>query len=125
MASLRILVIDDQRIVCERLSGELSRLGFTVEATMDSADAMARLETERFDVVVTDLKMHGPSGMEVLARVRERWPDTKVIVITGFATVETAREALHGGAVDFLAKPFRLAELRELVLKIAEERDGR
>ena len=67
--------------------------------------------------------MRKPDGLDVLRFVRDHSRDTKVIIITGFATVETAREALKGGAVDFLPKPFKISQLRDLVLRIAGE-DG-
>jgi DNA-binding NtrC family response regulator len=122
---LRILVLDDERIVCERLQAALEKLGFQVETHTDSRQAVARVAAERFDVVVTDLKMPGPGGMDVLGFVREHSPSTRVVVITGFATVETAREAMKKGAVDFIPKPFKMSQLRDLILRIAEERSVR
>jgi DNA-binding NtrC family response regulator len=122
--SFRILIIDDEPIVCDRLSGELERCGFHVEAFTDSTAALERLTTEPFDLVITDIKMRGPTGIEVMGFVKENHPATKVIVITGFATFETAREALHGGAVDFIPKPFKISQLRELVLRLAAEKEG-
>ncbi len=121
---LRILIIDDEPIVCERLTHALEKFGFEVEAQTDSQAALDRVVEQRFDVLITDLKMRGPSGMDVLHFVRERHPATKVIVITGFATVETAREVMKGGAIDFIPKPFRMSQLRDLILRIVEEQPG-
>jgi len=118
----RVLIVDDEPIVCERLGAEMTKLGFEVETFTDSSDALQRIAAQRFDLVITDIKMRGPTGIEVMHFVRENYPATKVIVITGFATVETAREALKGGAVDFLPKPFKLSQLRDLVLSIAADR---
>jgi len=115
----RVLIIDDERIVCERLDAEMTKLGFEAETFTDSSEALERLATQRFDLVITDIKMRGPTGIEVMRFVKENYPATNVIVITGFATVETAREALKGGAVDFMPKPFKISQLRELVLSIA------
>jgi DNA-binding NtrC family response regulator len=120
----RVLVIDDEKIVCDRLSMELEREGFEVEAYTESDRALQRIESQPFDLVITDIKMRGPNGIEVMNFVRENHPSTKVIVITGFATVETAREVLKGGAVDFIPKPFKMSKLRELVLRIAGEKTG-
>jgi DNA-binding NtrC family response regulator len=120
-ANFHVLVIDDEKIVCDRLSTELERAGFVVEAYMDSAQALQRLAAEHFDLVITDIRMCGPSGIEVMNHVRDNHPMTKVIVITGFATVETAREVLKAGAVDFIPKPFKMNQLRELVLRLATE----
>ncbi len=121
---LRILIIDDERIVCERLTHSLEKFGFDVEARTDSREALDRIAEQRFDVLITDIKMRGPSGIDVMNFVREHHPGTKVIVITGFATVETAREVMKGGAVDFIPKPFKMSQLRDLILRIAEEQPG-
>ena len=115
----RVLIIDDEKIVCERLGAEMTKLGFEVETFTDSSEAVQRIAAQHFDLVITDIKMRGPTGIEVMRFVKENYPTTKVIVITGFATVETAREALKGGAVDFMPKPFKISQLRDLVLSIA------
>ena len=118
---LRILIVDDERIVCERLSAELERTGFLVEAFTDSHAALQRVATQCFDLVITDLKMPGTSGLDVLSYIRQNCPQTRVIVITGFATEETARQAIEDGAVDFIPKPFKMSQLRELVQRMAAE----
>jgi DNA-binding NtrC family response regulator len=120
--NFRILVIDDEKIVCDRLSMELERAGFEVEAYTESGQALQRISSQHFDLVITDIKMRGPDGIEVMKFVKENHPSTRVIVITGFATVDTAREVLKGGAVDFIPKPFKMSQLRELVLRLAGER---
>lgn len=118
---LRILVLDDERIVCDRLRVSLEKAGFTVETFTESERVVKRLEDARFDFVVTDLKMKGFDGIEILKLVKTRSPETKVILITGFATVEKAKEALKIGAYDFLAKPFKLSQLRELILNASSK----
>jgi DNA-binding NtrC family response regulator len=118
----RVLVIDDEKIVCERLSMELERAGLEVEAFTESARALERMSSQHFDLVITDIKMRGPSGIEVMNFVKENHASTRVLVITGFATVDTAREVLKGGAVDFIPKPFKMSQLRELVLRLAAEK---
>jgi DNA-binding NtrC family response regulator len=120
--NFRILVIDDEKIVCDRLTMELEREGFEVEAFTESGQALERIAAQHFDLVITDIKMRGPNGIEVMNFVRENHPSAKVIVITGFATVETAREVLKGGAVDFIPKPFKMSKLRELVVRLAAEK---
>ncbi len=122
MPNFRILVIDDEKIVCDRLSMELERAGFEVEAYTESEQALERLSAKPFELVITDIKMRGPSGIEVMNFVKQNHPSTRVIVITGFATVETAREVLRGGAVDFIPKPFKMSQLRDLVQRLAAER---
>ncbi len=122
--ALRILIIDDERIVCERLTHSLEKFGFEVEAFTDSQQALDRMAAQRFDVLITDIKMRGPSGIDVLHFARQHHPGTKVIVITGFATVQTATEVLKAGAVEFIPKPFKMSQLRDLILRIAEEHPG-
>ena len=121
MPRFRILIVDDEKIVCERLSAEMERAGYEVEAFTDSSEALQRISEHTFDLIITDIKMRGPSGMDLMRFVTENYPQTKVVVITGFATVETARQALRGGAVDFIAKPFKMSELRDLVTKLANQ----
>ena len=122
--TLEICVVDDEQIVCERLGPVLEKSGFNVESFTDSEKALRRLGEKSFDVLITDLKMGRPNGIELLQFTRANSPTTRVIIITGFATVETAREAMKGGAVDFIAKPFRLSQIRDLVRKIAQEQPG-
>jgi len=117
----RILILDDERIVCDRLKPALEKLGFVVEAYTDSGRAVTRLTEQRFDVLVTDLKMPGIGGMDVLTFARENCVSTKVIVITGFATTDTAERALAQGAVEFIPKPFKMSHLRDLIVRIAGE----
>jgi len=118
---IEVCIVDDEQIVCERLQPVLEKNGFFVESFTDSKLAMERLTEKSFDILITDLKMSRPDGIELLQHARRQSAETRVIIITGFATVETARQAMKGGAVDFIAKPFRLSHLRDLTLKIAEE----
>ena len=118
----RVLVLDDEPIVCERLKPALEKSGFEVESFTSSQAVVDRLMEQRFDVLVTDLKMQGPDGIDVLRFVKEHAPATHVIVITGFATVETAREAMRSGAVDFIPKPFKITQLRDLIVSLTEGR---
>lgn len=119
----KVLIVDDEAIVCTRLRAPLERVGFDVETFTNSQEALDRLLKERFDVLVTDLKMRRPDGLDMLRAVRERSPRTHVIVITGFPTVDAAREAMKGGAVDFIPKPFKISQIRDLVLEICEGRE--
>jgi len=114
----RILVLDDEPIVGDRLKPALEKLGFQVEAFTESQAAVQRIVEESFDVLVTDLKMQKPDGLEVMDFVRQHSPSTKVVIITGFATVDTAVETMKGGAVDFIAKPFKIRDLCNLIVKL-------
>lgn len=114
----RILILDDEAIVCKRLAPAFTKAGYSVETFTDSASASARADVERFDIVITDLKMEGMDGMRFLEHVKAAWPETAVIVITGFATPESAKESFHKGAFDFVAKPFKLSDILETVKRL-------
>ncbi|MGC8763498.1 MAG: response regulator [Acidobacteriota bacterium] len=117
---LSVLVLDDEPIVGKRLQPALAKVGCDVEVFDAPAPALRRLAEKRFHVVVTDIRMEEIDGIEVLERVLERTPETRVILITGYATVEVAREAMAKGAFDFIAKPFKPQELRDVIAKAAE-----
>jgi DNA-binding NtrC family response regulator len=117
----KILVVDDEPIVCERLKPALEKVGFEVETYTDSQNAIDRLAEERFDVVVTDIKMKGPDGLDILHFIKQQSPATQVVIITGFATVDSATEAMKSGAADFIAKPFKIRQLRDLILRIVDK----
>jgi DNA-binding NtrC family response regulator len=117
---LEILILDDEPIVGERLKAALEKEGHTVETFVNPFRAVQRLEDKVFDIVVTDIRMDDMDGIEILERVREKDPRTKVIMITGYATLELARESLTKGAFDFIAKPFKLKEMRETIRKATE-----
>lgn len=112
-----ILVLDDEPIVLKRLGPALEKAGYAVEVFSRSFDAFNRIQQTTFDIVITDLKMEGLDGMEFLTEVKARSPETEVIVITGFATMDTAKESFQKGVFDFLAKPFKLGEILETVKK--------
>jgi len=117
---LEVLVLDDEPIVGARIKPSLEKVGYKVEVMTDSQKAMERIKKKQFDIVVTDFKMSRVSGLDLLCAQKEFWPDTEVIIITGYATLETARKAMQSGVFDFIAKPFRLQELKEVVGRAAE-----
>jgi DNA-binding NtrC family response regulator len=114
------MVVDDEQIVCDRLKDHLEGVGFLVDTFTVSSEALKALEGKRYHVVVTDLKMAGPTGLDVLQNVRQRGYPTQVIIITGYASIEAAREAEAVGAYDFLCKPFELGDLTKLVKNAAK-----
>lgn len=116
---LQVMILDDEPIVGKRLQPTLTKAGFEVEFFEDPAKALARLNEKEFDIVVTDLRMEGVDGIHVLEHIMERCKHTRVILITGYATVEVAREALVKGAFDFIAKPFKPRDLTAVVNKAA------
>ncbi len=121
---LEILVLDDEEIVCTRLKPTLEKDGYRVETFTDSRLAKQRLEEHSFDIVVTDLKMAGIDGMDIHRFIKDKWPKTRVIIISGFATVEITREALQAGVRDIIAKPFKIGQLKELIDKVSAEING-
>jgi two-component system C4-dicarboxylate transport response regulator DctD len=120
MEDTQVMIVDDEEIVCDRLKNHLEKGGFQVDTYTNSGKALEALEHKRFHVVVTDLKMAGPTGLDVLHNVRNRGYPTQVIIITGYASFEAAREAEAVGAFDFLCKPFELKELTKLVKSAAK-----
>jgi two-component system sensor histidine kinase/response regulator len=118
----RIVVIDDDyamRLSCGKI---LSKMGLQFEAFEDGARGLSAVGALKPDLVVVDLKMPGISGMEVVSRVREIDPQAVVVVITGYATIDTAVEAMKAGAYDFLPKPFSPDEFRLIVNRALERR---
>ena len=116
---LRVIVIDDEPIVGKRLKPALEKSGYTVEFYDNGAAALERIKAASFDIVVTDFRMDEVDGMQVLSMVMAASPRTKVIIITGYATIEVAREALAKGAFDVIAKPFKPNDLREKIQEAA------
>lgn len=108
----RIMVIDDEKIVGDMAKMSLEQDGYEVETFLNADPALARLGEEKFDVVVTDYKMKGIDGMEVLRTVKKLYPETKVIMITAFANLDAAIEALRGDVHDFFPKPLKIKDLK-------------
>jgi CheY-like chemotaxis protein len=116
---LQVMILDDEPIVGKRLKPTLTKSGFEVEVFLDPNEALARFDQKEFDVVVTDLRMQEVDGIHILEHVMDKCEHTRVILITGYATVEVAREALVKGAFDFIAKPFKPKDLTAVVNKAA------
>lgn len=118
---IRILIADDEESIREVLSIMLQREGYQVEVARDGVEAVHLLQDQMFDLVISDIKMPRMSGMELLAKIRERTSETMMIMITAFSSTEEAVEAMKQGAYDYITKPFRNEEIR-LVIKNALER---
>lgn len=115
MEESRILVVDDELSVCKSVKKILEKKGCSVDIIQRGKDALDMVGQAQYDVMVVDLKMPGMDGIEVLKNVREKHPDVLVLIVTGFATVETAVEAMKLGAFDYIAKPFSPDELSIVV----------
>ncbi len=111
----RLLIVDDEKVALKNLEHVLRKEGYDVVCVQTGQAALSRLGKENFDVVLTDLRMERIDGMQVLKSCREVSPSTEVIMITGFATVDTAVEAMRQGAFSYIAKPYRLDEVRRVV----------
>ncbi|HEU5188632.1 MAG TPA: sigma-54 dependent transcriptional regulator [Methylomirabilota bacterium] len=118
----RILVVDDEPIQLELVGGFLERQGFEVATAAGGRTAMARFKQEPFDLVLTDQRMSDVSGLELLEAVRAASPDTAVVIMTAYGTIETAVSAVKAGAADYLAKPLNLDELLHRIHQIQDRR---
>ncbi|MCK9174417.1 MAG: response regulator [Desulforhopalus sp.] len=117
---LEVLLLDDEPIVGKRLKPAIEKIGCVVEVFEDPIKAVERMDQKSFDILVTDIRMEGMDGLQVLDHVQKNSPRTKVIMITGYAKMDLAREAMGQGVFDFIAKPFRPDDLRKIILKAAK-----
>ncbi len=117
----RILIVDDEKIALKNLEHVMRKEGYEVVGTQSGQNALRLLEEQRFDVVLTDLRMEKVDGMQILKRCHELYPDTEVIMITGYATLESAVNAMKHGAFHYIAKPFKLDEVRKVVKEAYEK----
>lgn len=111
----RVLVCDDEKIALRNMEHALKKEDYDVVAANSGVEAVQRLEESEFDVIITDLIMGEVDGHEVLKKARSKYPDSKIIMITGYATVDTAVEAMRKGAFHYIEKPIRLNEVRSAV----------
>ncbi len=118
---LNLLIVDDEKAVRESCREASQVNGFTTFAAESAEQAYKLLETQPIDIVLLDLKLPGASGLEALREVRKRRPDAAVIIITGYATVSSAVQAMKQGAFDYITKPFTLEELRLMLERATEE----
>ncbi|MFO7560144.1 MAG: sigma-54 dependent transcriptional regulator [Desulfobacterales bacterium] len=118
MNGTKILIVDDEVIMRESLAGWLERDGHLVEKAGSGEEALEKIKTVRFDILLVDIKMGGISGLEVLKNIKESDPDVEVIMITAYGSIPTAIEAIKNGAYDYLLKPFDPNELGVLINKI-------
>jgi DNA-binding NtrC family response regulator len=117
----RILVVDDEEIVRESLGGWLEKDGYTVGVLPDGPSALAKLKAERWSILIVDLKMPGMDGLQVLEESKKLHPDLAVVIMTAYATVDTAVAAMKAGAYDYLVKPFDPEELSIMMQKIVSQ----
>lgn len=117
----KVLVVDDEKIIRSLIVDVLSEGGYDVYATSDGELALAQFEKTPFEIIITDLKMLGINGIEVIKRIKKINQLATIIVITAYPSIETVKEALLEGAYDYLTKPFDLDELRMVISRALKE----
>lgn len=120
---IKILLLDDEPIVIERVKSSLEMSGYYVDSFVSSKDAIVKLKQVKYDILITDLKMSSPDGMEVLKTAKQMQPHIKPVVITGFATNQTAEFAKTLGALEFIPKPFKMSQLKKILNAISGSED--
>jgi DNA-binding NtrC family response regulator len=118
----KILIADDDPVSCQLFAETLEAEGFQVDQVTSGSEATERLREESYDVLIIDVRMPGVSGLEVTRVVHKRQPSLPIIVMTAFGSIETAVEAIHEGAFDFISKPMNLAELNKIVARALSQR---
>jgi DNA-binding NtrC family response regulator len=121
MKGKKIMVIDDENIVCSMTKAVLEQDGYYVECFTNAKPALDRLKEEKFDLVITDLKMKGIDGMEALKRIKSESSEIKVIMITAFASLDAAIEALRGKVDDFFPKPVKFSDLKACIRRLLSQ----
>jgi signal transduction histidine kinase len=125
MSDTRILIVDDEDVVLKSCLRIFRNCDYDITTCYSAEDALEIIEKEEFDLLISDLKMPGMGGMELLKIIKEKYPDLLTIIFTGYANVETAREALKLGAFDYIPKPFTPEELRDVVNNAVASLDNR
>ena len=117
----RVLIVDDELIGLRNLQHVMEKEGYEVQGTQSGQNALKLMEEKRFEIVITDLKMEKVDGMQILKKAKTLHPECEVILITGYATLQSAIQAMKKGAYDYVAKPFKLEEVRKVVAEAAEK----
>jgi len=117
----KMLVVDDEAVALNNLVYILKKEGYQIKSTQSGPQALKYIEQEEFNLILTDLKMEKVDGMRLLKRAKELYPDTEVVMITGFATVDSATEAMKAGAYYYIAKPYKFEEVRKIVREALEK----
>jgi len=116
-----ILIVDDEEVVCRGCQRIFEEEGYSMEMAFSGREGLEKADSEEFDVIITDLKMPDISGIEVIREIKQKKPDTPVIMITGYASVPTALEAMKLGAHDYIAKPFEPDEIIDAVKHVMKK----
>ncbi len=121
LLSPRVLIVDDEPRLRDLLLDVIPAMGFGAVAARSAEEALRQLEADPFEIIMLDLRLPGMDGMELFERLHQHWPDTAVIIMTGFGDLESARQAIRWDVVDFITKPFHLSDV-ETALDRARKR---
>ena len=120
MMNKKILIVDDEKIICEHLKKILERESYEVKICHSGFEALDRIQEESFAVAVIDIKMPGMDGIELLERIKQKYENTAVVIMTAHGSVETAVKAMKMGAIDYLSKPFEAEEIKLVIERVFE-----
>jgi len=123
MTAKSILIVDDERNIRLTMSQALEPIGIPVQTAVNGEEALEKLREGRIGIVCLDLKMPGMDGMEILRQIKDKWPGTRVIIISAHGNIELAVEAMKLGAIDFIQKPFSPGEIQEIVNQILKREE--
>jgi ATP-dependent Lon protease len=118
----RILIVDDEEIARKNLEHILRKDNYSVITAANGEEALKKMETSNFDIILTDIRMEKVNGLEVLEKAKSKYPDTKVIMITGYASVDSAVETLKKGAFHYIEKPFKVDAVREIIKQALDKK---
>jgi DNA-binding NtrC family response regulator len=118
----RVLVVDDEEIARKNLDHILQKEGYIVVMAASGAEAFEQMEISNFDVVLTDIRMENISGIDVLIKTKSKYPETEVIMVTAYASTDSATETLKKGAFQYIAKPFKINDIRITVKQAIEKK---
>ena len=118
----KVLVVDDEEIARKNLDHILQKEGYIVVMAASGAEALEKMETSDFDVVLTDIRMENISGIEVLEKTKIKYPETEVVMVTAYASTDSATETLKKGAFQYIAKPFKINDIRITVKRAIEKK---
>ena len=114
----KVLVVDDEAVVVYSIRKILARKGFAVEAAYNCKDALAQVFSQDYDLVLLDMRMPDGNGLDLLPKVKARQPNLRVVIVTGYASIDTAVEAIRKGASDYMPKPFTAEELYSMASRV-------
>src|SRR4030042_4563392 len=117
METKKILVVDDEKGICENVHKILAKKNYEVTQALSAKEALEKMANDSFSLLISDIVMPEKNGLELLKRVKEQWPLTKVIIMTAYASTDTAMKAIRLGALDYIPKPFTPKEIRDTVEK--------